>query len=173
VPPNFRRNGRECRGCFASISSSAFAVLFFDGKFTKKEKQDMSQQSKSEAREAIQAARNLIPFDEKKFHDEKFVYQYFTMTPAEFKAEAVKFIEPIEKIWFAKGRLAGLEEADREPVMTKAAEVISNSVNSARKSPEELAARAAELRVEAAKRGEELTHLESVRAAYKEAGVPV
>jgi hypothetical protein len=156
----------------------------FDGKFTKTEKQNMSQQSKSglsernvrlksEAREAIQAARDLIEFDEKKFHGEKFKHQYFFMTPAEFKAEIVEFIEPIEKIWFAKGRLAGLEEADREQVITKAADVISNSAHSARKTPADFAARAAELREEAAKRGEQLTHLQSVRLAYEQAGVPI
>jgi hypothetical protein len=108
--------------------------------------------------------------------------QVFRLTKAELRAAIDEHVKPLEQAAFASGKRAGLAEANelvRLEAMTKIARqagLISTAgtpVAADRKTPEQLAKRANELQVEALKNGRELSNIESVKAAYVEAGIPL
>jgi hypothetical protein len=106
--------------------------------------------------------------------------QVFRFTRAELKATLEELVQPLEKKAFQAGKLAGLAEANelvRLEAMVKVARqagltsTANASVGTVGKTPEELAKRATELQVQALRNGRELSNIESVKAAYAEAGI--
>jgi hypothetical protein len=122
--------------------------------------------------------RDSKPYSPEAFAAEESQDQRLYITPKQMKAEMDKYYGPIEARAFEKGRLAGLAEAGnrsidelREAAVQKVARV-TGATERPKKTVAELAARAVQLREEAASRGESLTNVESCRAAFAEAGVP-
>ncbi len=119
----------------------------------------------------------ILPYDAEKFSDKKYANEVFHLSPSQFKSEVANFTKPLEDARFEQGRLRGLAEAtqtQREQLMVKVAGLIPNAARATSTTdPVALAARAAELREAAVAKGEELTHLQSVRLAYEQAGLPI
>jgi|HubBroStandDraft_4_1064222.scaffolds.fasta_scaffold07090_4 hypothetical protein len=109
--------------------------------------------------------------------------QVIKFTKAELHAAITEHVKPLEKAAFEAGKREGLAEANelvRLEAMTKIARqagLISTTSGApaaaAQKTPEQLAKRAHELQVEALRNGRELSNIESVKAAYLEAGIPL
>jgi hypothetical protein len=105
--------------------------------------------------------------------------QVFRFTKAELKAAIDEHVKPLEQAAFDAGKRAGLAEANelvRLEAMIKVARqarlISTAGVPAAdRKTPEQLAKRAIELQVEALRDGRDLSNIESVKAAYVEAGI--
>jgi hypothetical protein len=123
------------------------------------------------------------PYSPKAFAAKENQKMLFYITPEEMQAHAKTVVDEIcdgiEARAFEKGRVAGLAEAGQangsidglqEAAMQKVAQLMG-ATEKPKKSVAELAARAVELREEAAARGEEMTNVESCRAAFEEAGV--
>jgi len=117
------------------------------------------------------------PYDENLFADTKYADEVFLLSKAQFKSEIAMHCKPLEDAFFEKGRLRGLAEADqkqREQLTVKVAGLVPNTARAnSGTDPVALAKRAAELVEAAEAKGEELTHLQSVRLAYQQAGVPI
>jgi hypothetical protein len=102
--------------------------------------------------------------------------QVLRFTTAELKATFEELVRPIEKRAYEAGKLAGLAEANelvRLEAMLKTAHqagfVPPSSDVAVGKTPEELAKRAHQIQVDALRDGKELSNIESVKLAYREA----
>jgi len=103
--------------------------------------------------------------------------QTFRFTKAELKATFEELAQPIERKAYAAGRLAGLAEANelvRLEAMLKTARqagLVPATGVAVGRTPEELAKRAHQIQLEALRDGKELSNIESVQLAYREAGL--
>jgi hypothetical protein len=103
-------------------------------------------------------------------------------TDAQLREEVFRLAKPLEEAAFAAGKRAAIaeqHEALRESAMLKLAQlrglIPSDGAASANgpkgRSPQELAKRANELQLQALAEGRELSNVQSVQAAYEEAGI--
>jgi len=101
-------------------------------------------------------------------------------TDRELREEVFRLAKPLEEAAFAAGKRAAIaeqHEALRESAMLKIAQIrgllpVEGATVVAGKSPADLAKRANQLQLQALAEGRELSNIESVRAAYDEAGLP-
>jgi hypothetical protein len=101
-------------------------------------------------------------------------------TDGELREEVFRLAKPLEEAAYAAGKRAAIaeqHEALRESAMLKVAQLRgllpSDDSTAAGKSPADMAKRANELQLQALAEGKELTNIESVLAAYAEAGIAV
>jgi hypothetical protein len=100
-------------------------------------------------------------------------------TDAQLREEVLRLAKPLEEAAFAAGKRAAVaeqHEALRESAMLKLAQlrglIPSAGATVRGKSPQELAKRANELKLQARTEGKELSNIQAVQAAYDEAGIP-
>jgi MoxR-like ATPase len=100
-------------------------------------------------------------------------------TDDELRDEVSRLVKPLEEAAFAAGKRAAIAEqleALRESAMLEMAQIrgllpAGGAIVAIGKSPEELAKRANALQLQALAEGRKLSNIDSVKAAYAEAGI--
>ncbi|HXJ05020.1 MAG TPA: hypothetical protein VNH65_07970 [Candidatus Acidoferrum sp.] len=99
-------------------------------------------------------------------------------TDEQLRADVLRLAKPLEEAAFEAGKRAARAEAHealRESAMLKLAQlrglIPSGTTATKGKSPQELAKRANQLQLRALAEGKKISNIESVQAAYTEAGI--